>query len=337
MTLENLTQLQKVAIEGEVAKAYASAKHNSEILYRFYTMLKNAPQDITSYIVEVTNNLVGIDEETLTRTALETLADEPPVWLWIDKTVEDIKLSIKLALAEGVVCDTDTDKKLIQEKIIRSAFITFARKAALTCTKATRELCNRVIEETKELGFLEDVCFALLGEISELPETLTMTDSLFHSEFDIRNMLSYRIEKEIMDKRNNRDSEERTIQKQAKDINDKIDKVIEEALIVPVGEEHNDVADATVYAVKMAVDDEGFMADAVNRVMKKILDDQLKTDKAMKAKETKYAVVKEYENSVSTTLKAFDTEAEAESYKEKIESNFPELMKSCTLKVKKIK
>ena len=36
MTLENLTQLQKIAIEGEVAAALSTAKHNPEILYRIY-------------------------------------------------------------------------------------------------------------------------------------------------------------------------------------------------------------------------------------------------------------------------------------------------------------
>ena len=336
MVLENLTQLQKAAIEGEVAKAYSSARHNEEILYRFYTILKNAPKDTLPYIIEITKGLVGIKEELLDKVVLETSAEEPPLWLWINKTIADIKLSLKLALAEGMMCEIEADKKLMQQKIIRSAFIAFSRKVALACTRAGKELCRYVIdEEPLELGFLSDVCFSLIGEISELPPIEVMPDSVFHTEFDIRNMLSYRIEKEVMEKRDKRDDTEREVKKQSKEISKKIDKAVEEAAVLPISKEGEDV---TAFAIKMTTDgDEGYMAEAVSKVIQKILNEQLSTDKAVKAKEVKYAVIKEYANSpVSTTLKAFDTEAEAESYKEKLESSFPELMKSCTLKVKKV-
>ena len=337
MNLDNLTQLQKVAVEGEVAKAYSTATHDSEVLYRLYTILKNAPKDITPYVIGITKDLTGIKEELLDKVVLETLAEEPPLWLWIDKTVADIKLSIKLATANGMVCEAEIDKKELQRKMVRSAFIGFVRRVALVCTKAARDLCQYIIdEEPIELDFLADVCFALIGEISELPPVEQMQDSVFHTEFDIRNMLSYRIETEIIEKRKKREEEE-ALQQQAQDISDQMDKVIDEAVVAPVADKHNDEIDATVYAVKMpANSDNNFIVEAVNKVMKQILDEQLKTDKAMKTKAEKYAVVKEYENSVSTTLKAFDTEAEAESYKEKIESSFPELMKSCKLKVKKL-
>lgn len=339
MELENLTQLQKTAIEGEIAKAYSTARHNAEILYRLYTMLKSAPKDVTPFIVQVTKELVDIKEELIEKTILETLAEEPPLWLWIDKTIADIKLSLKLAMADGMICDAELDKKTVQQKIVRSAFIAFARKIAMACTKAARSLCRYIIdEEPIELGFLEDVCFSLIAEIDELEPTEQITDAVFHAEFDIRNMLSFRIEKEVMEKRDKREENKKSIKEQAKEINKRMDKVIDEALVMPVTEVHNDAADATVYAVKMAVGDEGYMAEAVNKVMQKILNEQFSSEKAMKAKENKYAVIKEYANSpVSTTLKAFSTEAEAESYKEKLESSFPELMKSCTLKVKKVK
>lgn len=340
MNLDSLTQLQKAAIEGEVARTYVSARHNSEILYRLYTILKNAPKDMLPYILEVTRELVGIKEELITKVVLESTVEEPPLWLWIDKTVDDIKLSLKLASAEGMMCDIEADKKLMQQKIVRSAFIAFGRKIALACTRAAKELCRHIIdEEPLELGFLEDVCFSLIAEIDELPVTEAMTDNVFHTEFDIRNMLSYRIEKEIMEKRNGREDEEHELDEQSKEISDRMEKAINEALVMPVAENHDDSMDATVYAVKLAVSEkEGLMADAVSKVMKQILDDQLKTKKAMKTKEAKYAVIKEYANSpTASTLKVFNTEAEATSYKEQLEENFPDLMKSCTLKVKKVK
>ena len=343
MNLDNLTQLQKAAIEGEVAKAYSTATHDSEILYRLYTILKNAPKEITPYVVGITKDLTGIKEERLDRVVLETLADEPPLWLWIEKTVADIKLSIKLASATGMVCEAEIDKKELQRKMVRSAFIGFIRKIAVACPRAARELCRHIIdEEAIELGFLEDVCFSLIPEIDELSQAEEIstseqfTEPLFHTEFDIRNMLSFRIETEVIEKRVRDEEAEEELQQQAKDINDKMDKAIDEALMVPIAERHDDEMDATVYAVKMAMNDNDFMSEAVDKVLTKLLDNHLKSDKAKKDKSTKYAVVKEYENSVSTTLKAFETEAEAETYKDKIEKGFPELMKSCTLKVKKL-
>ena len=72
MELENLTQLQKAAIEGEVAKAYSSAKHNEEILYRLYTMLKSAPKDTITYIIEITQEMIEIKEELINKVILET-------------------------------------------------------------------------------------------------------------------------------------------------------------------------------------------------------------------------------------------------------------------------
>ena len=39
MTLENLTQFQKIALEGEIAKAIATARHDPDILYKYYIML----------------------------------------------------------------------------------------------------------------------------------------------------------------------------------------------------------------------------------------------------------------------------------------------------------
>ena len=338
MTLDNLTQLQKIAIEGEVAKTFSTVRHHPEVLYRLYTILKNAPQDTIPYVLECTRNLIDIKEDDINKIILEAKVEEPPIWLWVQRTVADMKLSIKFACAEGMMCEAELDKKLIQQKIVKSAYVNFCRKAALTCTKAARELCRYIIdEEPIELGFLEDVSFSMIGEISELPETEKFPDSLFHMDFDIRNMLSYRLETEVLDKREKRDKEEKELKKQSEKINEQMDKAIDEALVMPVNELHNDNMDATVYAVKVAVNEsEGIMADAVSNIMKQILNDQLKTEKAMKAKETKYSVIKEYANSpVVTTLRTFDTEAEAESYKEKLEESFPELMKSCKLKVKK--
>lgn len=313
MTLDNLTQLQKTAIEGEVAKALSTARHNPEILYRIYIISRNAPEAVKPYVSEIVKELVGINPLLLKRVALEALAEEVPIWLWVEKAVADIKLSIKLAVMDGMICDVEADKKLMQKKIVKSSFVFFVRRVATVCTKAAKDLCRYIIEkEGLELDFLEDVCFTLMAEIDELEPTEVMSMDAFHSEFDIRDLLSYKLETDIIEKHS---------------------EVPEEPVEI---EEIGTVEDGDTQAVAFKIDlPKDFKEADINKIMKEIL---CKSKKPKENKTAKYAVTKEYSNSpVSTTLKTFETEAEAESYKEQLEKGYPELMKSCTIKIKKVK
>ena len=94
---DNLTQLQKIALEGEVSKALITARHNPEVLYRLYILLTKAPQDITPTIIEIFKEIVDIKEELVDRVVLEVSSGRLPMWLWIDRVIADIKLSISLA------------------------------------------------------------------------------------------------------------------------------------------------------------------------------------------------------------------------------------------------
>lgn len=336
MTMENLTQLQKAAIEGEVCKAYSSARHNPEILYRLYTMLVSAPEDVKEYIIAVSKEVIEVKEDLLNKVILEATANEVPLWLWIDKVVADIKLSIKLACADGMVGDAELNKKAVQKSIVKSAFVCFCRSIAMKCTKAAKALCQHIIdEEPLDLDFLADVCFSLIAEINELEPTNDIPKELIHTEFDIRNMLSFKIETEVLEKRA-KDYEKEKSQSDEPKPDEDIAKELAEALDqVEYGGKN-----ITIVNISGAPKD-SLLADAVSRTIAHVLDEQLKSKKATKqaekAKEC-WAVVKEYkgENSVSSTLRTFDTEVEAQSFKEGIEKSYPELMKSCTLKIKKL-
>ena len=208
MTIEDLTQLQKIALEGEVAKALSSARHTPEVLYRIYTIMRTVSDDIAPYMISVIRDLVEVREKDLNKVLLEVSLNEPPLWLWIERTVADIKLSLTLASADGMICEAELDKKLLQKKIVKSACVFFVRTIALTSTRAARELCQYIIdEEAIVLDFLADACFSLLGEISELPPVDKVTDTIFHSAFDIRNTLSYKFETDVLEKRKERDQE----------------------------------------------------------------------------------------------------------------------------------
>lgn len=343
MTLENLTQLQKIAIEGEVAAALSTAKHNPEILYRIYTMLKNAPKDISEYVIDTVHNITELKEADLNRVILEVSAETVPVWLWIERTVADIKLSLTLAEADGMICKADLDKKEAQRKIVKSAFVVFCRSTAIESPSTAKELCYYILnEEPLELDFLSDTCFALIEEINELPDKGKIPDDIIHRNFDIRNTLSYRVETQVLEKLNKLTNRTKTKKQNLKVNTDLPNVQPKERTEINLGELKKVIDDeeVTVYAAELPELQGGFLSEAVSHAIAQILNDQLKTDKAKKAeeREEQYAVVKEYKGTdITSTLRTCKTEAEAEEFKGKIEKQYPELMKTCTLKVKKVK
>ena len=96
MNLDNLTQLQKIAIEGEVAQALYTAIHDEDVLYRLYVILKKTPKELGYYVLEVMRNLTSIKEEKLYKVIAEVSSDEFPLWIWINKVIADIKFSLGL-------------------------------------------------------------------------------------------------------------------------------------------------------------------------------------------------------------------------------------------------
>ena len=311
MTLDNLTQLQKIAIEGEVAGALSTAKHNPEILYRLYVVLQNAPKEMSDYIISIVKDLTDIKEAELNRVILELSSDEFPLWIWINKTVADIKLSLTLASAEGMICEASIDKKLVQKKIVKSAFVCFCRSIALASPKAAISLCKYILdEEPIVLEFLSDTCFSLIAEISELEDKESIPDELLHKAFDIRNMLSYRIETEVIEAFNKRENKA-TIKTE------------------PVKREKKDTgASEEVKGIKIS--------DVVDQVMTQILNESLSKPKKEEAPKG-FAVVKKYEgNNIASVLKTFKTEQEAIEFKNKIQEGYPEIIKNCSLEIKPI-
>lgn len=311
MTLENLTQLQKIAIEGEVAGALSSARHNPEILYRLYTILQNVPKEVSQYVVDVVKDLTDIEETELNRVLLELSGKEFPLWIWVKKTVADIKLSLTLALADSIISDASMDKKLVQQKIIKSAFVCFCRSTAMASPRATIELCKYIMEEeSKTLDFLANTCFSLINEVSELTDNEKIPEDLLHKAFDVRSMLSFRIETEVLESLNKKSK------KQPSAFN-----------FEPVERKEKDRVKEAIKNTKLT--------DVVDEVMAQILNEALSKPKD----EIKgYAVVKKYEgNNITSVLRTFKTEKEAIEFRDKLQKEFPEITKTCSLDIKVLK
>ena len=298
MTLDDLTQLQKIAIEGEVSKALATARHNPEVLYRLYVMLKNAPKDICPYVVEVVKSITEIDRTDLDRVLLEVSSTEVPLWIWVKRTIADLKLSLMFAAADSMANVADTDRREIQKRIIKSAFVHFCRSTMMLSTVAVKELCQTIIdEEPLTLDFLQDVCFIMINEMAEMSEVGEVNETLFHSVFSTQDMLNFRFEKEVLEKKGVKAGGKRKA---------KSDKYAIKEPETPEEEEYLSKA----------------ISDAVTKVVKKY------------EKGKKFAVVKRYEGSkVSTVLKCYENKEKAEEFIKTVKEEYPELLKSCTLTI----
>lgn len=325
MTLENLTQFQKIALEGEIAKAVSTAKHDPEILYRYYVILKRSPKEIIGYIKEIFRDLVEVDQALLDKVTLEALMDEAPVWLWIDRVVADLKLSITLACADQVG-HVSMNKKDVQKKVLKSTFVFFCRKCSMLSSSAVKQLCNYIInEESIELGFLEDACFTLLEQLGQLPEDEKINPDIIHMALDLRDQLSYKVETDVLEKL----KEMPLVVETSEEISENFNNVVQEE---PKEEKSKIVHIATVDLSQ--VDNTTDVSKAISDKIAEILNEQLKSSQAVKQEE-KWTVYKSY-GGYETALKTFNTEEEADNFIDNITKSFPELKNSCKFSKKKI-
>ena len=332
MTLEFLTQYQKVALEGEVARNISTARHNPEVLFRYYIMLKKAPKEVIGYIKEVTKELVEIDANTLNKVELEALADTVPLWIWEDRVIADIKLGISLACAEQIGT-ASLNKKLVQKKILKSAFIAFCREGAVICPSAIIGLCRKILDdESIELGFLEDTCFSMIEQVQQVPDK-PVTENILMHVLDLRShMMSYQTETEILDKLSVSPLITETIddiKKQFKEaVKPKVPK--QKSMMVMVAED--DEIAKEISQAKSTDEVANILSDKISQ----IFNEHLKSPKAMKPQiAEKWAVYKNYRD-CETVLRTFNSEKEADDFIGLLEKQYPELLNTCTFEKKRI-
>ena len=342
MTLENSTQAQKIAIEGEVAKALVTAKHNAEILYRIYTIIKSAPKDVSLYVIEVAKKLLNINDLKLNKLLLEVSNDDLPYWVWLERIAEDLKLSVNMAMAEGMLCMGDIDKKLAQQMIVKSVFVYYCRSVATISPAAAIKLCRYILEEESlSLGFLSEVCFALINDISGLPhENEKLPKEIFHSSLDPKDMLSFSLETKILDDLNKTDKK-KTIRKKRTSKKEQLDlsKMAEEGQlkIEPLETGIDSIHAFKIEApINSDLDQAKAVAEQINDVIAKLLNEQI--SKKAPEKHERYAVVKKFKGEKdSLTIKTFDSPEEAEDFIKTIKKEYPTMYKNCEITIEKVK
>lgn len=313
---EELTNIQKVAIEGEVAYAVSTAGHDADIKYRIYCILKEVEEEFKPFLIQAFKEATTFNESVVDKIYFETLNNNVPVWLWAEKVIADIKEAIRL-MDMSLGSRLSIDKREAKKRIAESSFINFAKKALLISTEAAEYLFNEILNDI-ELSFIHTSCFYLRSCCEEIRDTGTVQDKvpedLMECQFDIRDMLSFRTVTEafsILDMKPKRKSYKTKKRKEKVIKTESID-------ITP---------DMTEEEISELIS---------QRIMK--------TFKGLSSVETpetahfKYVVNKVFNNTqISTTIRVCETMKEAEEFIAKIEREYPELQQTCKFFISKEK
>ena len=310
MKKNDLTYLQKVALDGEIAFAIATSNHDDEVLFRMYSILTSVDDDIYPYVLDCFEELSNIPVEKIQRVRAEIALGKVPMWIWENKTVSDLKECIKLADPATSMSSTSADNKMLKLKLVESAFIFFIRKVAMLSAQASKSICLKILEEPK-LECLFQACSCMLQEIEELPMNKKVSKETFkklmEEHFDMRDTLSYKLE--------------------TKALNMLIRSEKEEAKRKP----------------KVELNKESFKNEEMperQKSFEEIFNEFLAEDDVFQAifqqansfEEPKEYIVKKIFKSSgkATTLETFKTKREAESFIKDIITNMPELLQTCT-------
>lgn len=204
MMEEKLTSIQQIALEGEIALALSSSKHDADIKLRIYYILKELrkSEEFKPAILEIIKNAVTFDSSVVDRLNLETRSNDIPSWLWVDKAIADIKLSLKTGELTFSESSMSIDKREERKKLVRSAFVRFGRTALIVSPFSANSLFDAVLKES-DLDFLHSVCFYLkeiyTKAISEKHIKGDETDKrIFNVEFTLEDILNINAETEAL-------------------------------------------------------------------------------------------------------------------------------------------
>lgn len=288
-TTEQLTYIQKVALEGEISLALCTSRHNAEMLYRIYTIFKEAPEAFREYILDVLQESTSVPTEVLSKILIEVNLETVPVWIWIDRCIADLLESINILEQQSLtISDNDLciDKRETKRKVIKSAFTLFCRKVYTVSPEAARILLQSILAENR-LDFLHIVCFSILN-MKQLKEKRTdIPAQILSVIFDIREILSFTREKTQERKKKVKKEDEGSVS--LDELRDKvISKVVSKATKGKVKKE--DIIEcAPIYKV-------------------------IKTYKS---------------TNVATTLRTFSSREEAVNFVETIKKRFPDVLDTC--------
>ena len=346
---DDLTIHQRIAIEGEVAYALGTAPHEEEMYYRIYMILHTIKPSYREFYVRTFKEaLPKEDHYKVDSIVLQITAGEIPVMLWVNRTKADLKHYILGSdFAANIAPWLPVNSKVIKNHIARSAFSRFLKRAFLACPVSTKILCENILEEinnspkeVKELELVKDMVYMTLKDIVEVEpmlrkmclEELEPNSSILDISFDPKELLYFDIETEA-----NYDSIKKCKKERVRRTKkgNKLEDFEKEALF---GEPTKQDEPSDPYMEDSLIAQAELRGLPGEEIQKAIEDtiakEQTKVKRKPRAvkKVTRYKVVKKYKNSdITTTIKTFDTEEEANEYIQEILEQYPDITELCDL------
>ena len=321
---EKLTHLQKSALEGEIAYLLSTSPHNAEIKFRLYFILSEIDKEDKPFALQIIKDQVNFNENIINKINLESENSTVPLWLWIEKTIADLKEALSYSESYNSA-RISINKLLCRKKIITSSFIMFIRRSLLISPTATHKLCEEILE-TPELNFLNTSCFYILQnceEMKELKKEVKINKEILDCCFDIRERMSYQIEKKALN----------TITESSKK-----HRNFTQELLEPLESKNSKNDNVPVFTLNIENTKEMTQEQLSNFLSQKITElFKNSTVKKDSSKKEVYIVRKVFKNAENqeVVLKECKTQEEAEKFVEQIKRNFPDLLKTCSFPISK--
>jgi len=157
---DNLQFMEQVALEGEIAFYLCTSPHDEEMLYRIFMLIEKAPSYALDYLINEIKEQVSLPEELIDTVILQAINHEVPVWIWLDRTIADIKQLVSGIDSFSSPFKLSVNKKEARQKVLISSFCIFIKKLCYINSLAATTLLNHVLNN-EDVEFLHTACFML--------------------------------------------------------------------------------------------------------------------------------------------------------------------------------
>lgn len=315
MTYENLTNLQKIALKGQVARLLLASTHDAELKVNIYRMLSECDKQYRGLFLEAIKESVKLDEETINRIYFEVLMKNVPVYLWIENVIEDIKWMLNPYSTVMSLSKVSIDKTQEKQNMLTSMFIRFGRELILVCPDAVEMLLDTILEND-ELEFLYSACTYLKGCCKEIKNSKyyspDISNDIFKYSLNMTEPLSL--------------AEETSKLARSSD-NQKAKK--------PTYETPRSIIQITKIDLNNNAHElsEGMPSDFPKEELQKLIDYLIPLQE-MPHERVGYVVQKTFKNTnIKEDIRECDTEEEAMEYIKEVYEKSPDLQRTCELKI----
>lgn len=325
MMYENLTELQKTAIKGQVSAMLSFSRANADLKIKIYRILKEADPTYKHLFLEAIKEAVTLSEEEIMKLLFMGSLNEVPLSLWVEKTIDDIKYYLRIPDTSFRNNNLALDKKQERINIIKSTFINFGRKVIMTSPKAILELIKSILDDN-ELEFLHSSCIYLQGGCFDVMnfkcypknEDEKVSESILKYEFDPYDIMSIDTETECLNQINEGSMPNTDAEAELKGNFSTEPKVIKVTRI-DIG---NDRMQLSQEELSQYLGKE--ILEIFNRIQ------PVQEQKSSDSSELRYVVQKKYKNTdIKEDIRQCKSEKEAMDFINKINKEYPELDRTC--------